>query len=338
MPKRSNTKEFIEKATVIHGKKYGYDKTIYVRCMDNVEIYCFYHKYYFWQTPNMHLKGSGCIKCGHIKTAKALRSSKEEFEEKAILIHGYKYNYDLVVYIGCQIQVIIICLTCNKQFPQLPNDHLDGHGCSWCSKTKKKTTEEFVNEAQIIHKDKNGNQLYDYKESIYINGTTEVKILCLTCKKYFWQTPKHHVYEQCGCSNCSIFKTEPMVRDMIEKITNLEFPKCHPKFLKSEISKKGLELDCYNYNLKLAIEIDGIGHYKFNKFFHETEEKFEKQKERDLEKNNLCKKNNITLIRIPHQYSYKNKTELWNFLIDQLKLTDIFNKLDIIIFDPNTEC
>jgi len=337
MPKRSNTKEFIEKATVVHGSKYGYDRTVYVRCMDNVEIYCYFHKFYFWQTPNMHLKGSGCIKCGHIKTGNALRSTREEFEEKSIEIHGDNYDYSLVIYINCQTQVIIICLTCNKQFSQLPNDHLDGHGCSWCSGTKKKTTDQFIEEAKIIHIDKDGNLLYDYKESIYVNSKTEVKILCLTCRKYFWQTPNHHILNKCGCSNCSIYKTEPMVRDMIEKITDLEFPKCHPDFLKSNKYKKGLELDCYNINLKLAIEVDGIGHSKFSKFFHKTEEKFEKQKERDLDKNNLCKENDVTLIRIPHQYTYKNKTDLWNFLIDQLKLTDIFIKLDIIIINPNIE-
>jgi len=124
-----------------------------------------------------------------------------------------------------------------------------------------------------------------------------------------------------------------MVRDMLEKLIKQPFPNSHPKFLITKKYKKGLELDCYNSDLKLAIEVDGIGHYQFNKFFHKTIEKFENQQKRDNDKDLLCKENDVILIRIPHQYTYKNWIELYNYLLDQLDKNGILERLDMFILN-----
>ena len=62
----TDTKTFIEKAKVIHGN-YDYSKTIYENTLKNVEIICPIHGE-FWQSPNAHLKGSGCPECGKLKS------------------------------------------------------------------------------------------------------------------------------------------------------------------------------------------------------------------------------------------------------------------------------
>jgi hypothetical protein len=54
--------EFISKANLIHGDKYTYSNTEYVRSRLKVEITCPTHGS-FWQTPNNHLRGQGCGKC-----------------------------------------------------------------------------------------------------------------------------------------------------------------------------------------------------------------------------------------------------------------------------------
>ncbi len=60
--KRSNTKEFIEKAKTIHENTYIYDKVNYVNSDINVIIICKEHGE-FEQAPRTHLSNKGCPKC-----------------------------------------------------------------------------------------------------------------------------------------------------------------------------------------------------------------------------------------------------------------------------------
>ena len=55
---------FIEKAKKVHGDKYDYSKVEYVNAKTKVCIICPKHGE-FWQTPNTHLSGKGCIHCGN---------------------------------------------------------------------------------------------------------------------------------------------------------------------------------------------------------------------------------------------------------------------------------
>ena len=77
------------------------------------------------------------------------------------------------------------------------------------------------------------------------------------------------------------------------KITGKLFPKQKPKFL------KGLEYDGYNNELKMAVEYDGIQHYKPVKQFG-GEKGFIKTQKRDAKKEKMSKLNKIILIRVPY--------------------------------------
>ena len=61
--KTSNNLEFIKKAIINHGDKYDYSKIKYIKAIKNVVITCKIHGD-FNQTPNSHLYGKGCPKCG----------------------------------------------------------------------------------------------------------------------------------------------------------------------------------------------------------------------------------------------------------------------------------
>ena len=96
-------------------------------------------------------------------------------------------------------------------------------------------------------------------------------------------------------------KGEIECKRVAEKIFNRPFKKIRPDFLKSELTGKNLELDVYNEDLKLAIEYDGIQHYKYVPHFHKNgEEDFQKQLQRDKFKEEKCKENGIKLIRVPY--------------------------------------
>ena len=107
-------------------------------------------------------------------------------------------------------------------------------------------------------------------------------------------------------------------RRVLELLFDKPFPKCRPDFLKNEVTggKYNLELDCFNEELRLAVEYDGIGHHKYTPYFHRNHEAFETQKYRDWMKDQLCKENNVILIRVP--YTIKNN-DIKNYLIKKLR-------------------
>jgi hypothetical protein len=129
-----NTKTFIEKAREIHGNKYDYSKVEYVNSQTKVCIICPKHGE-FWQIPNAHLQGNGCLKCSYETRNDCKRLTTEQFIEKAREVHGDKYDYSKVKYINTHIPVCIICPK-HGEFWQVPHFHLLGNGCRKCRQSK----------------------------------------------------------------------------------------------------------------------------------------------------------------------------------------------------------
>jgi len=92
---RSNTEEFIEKSKKMHSHKYDYSLVNYVNTNTKVIIICKEHGE-FEQSPNEHLDGRGCSKCGIIQSAINRRTNINDFIENAKKIHGDTYDYSLV--------------------------------------------------------------------------------------------------------------------------------------------------------------------------------------------------------------------------------------------------
>lgn len=61
------TESFITRATQVHNGKYDYSKSVYKDSKTKLCIICPEHGE-FWQTPNNHLKGVECPKCGYLRT------------------------------------------------------------------------------------------------------------------------------------------------------------------------------------------------------------------------------------------------------------------------------
>ena len=90
-----STEEFIEKAKKIHDNKYDYSKVKYIKSKEKICIICTEHGE-FWQTPNEHLMGNGCKKCGYKKISNKVSLTTQVFIERAKKIHGDKYDYSKV--------------------------------------------------------------------------------------------------------------------------------------------------------------------------------------------------------------------------------------------------
>ena len=131
MSKLITKDSFIEKASKIHGNKYDYSKTVYIKAKEKVIITCNIHGD-FLQTPEVHNQGKGCRKCANIKLKNERISNVKQFIEKSNLIHNNKYSYELVDYNGSFIKVKIKCNN-HGIFEQTPDKHLQGKGCPKCS-------------------------------------------------------------------------------------------------------------------------------------------------------------------------------------------------------------
>ena len=120
--------------------------------------------------------------------------TRNDFINKANLIHNNKYDYSKVEYVNNSTKVCIICPE-HGEFWQTPRNHLIGQGCPLCNGTFKLTNQEFIEKANLIHNNK-----YDYSKVEYVNNCTKV---CIICPKHgeFWQTPHHHLNGH-GCSKC----------------------------------------------------------------------------------------------------------------------------------------
>lgn len=94
---------------------------------------------------------------------------------------------------------------------------------------------------------------------------------------------------------------EQICRDTMQKIYGVPFKNCRPSWLKNPETGRNLELDCYNIELKIAVEFSGIGHYCFGgPNSMQTYDNFRKQVKRDELKKKLCEENGVHLIVVPY--------------------------------------
>lgn len=218
--KKLTLKEFIDKATKIHNNLYTYDNANYVNNRVKININCAKHGA-FLQTPNMHLNGQGCRRCGYENNSIALTKPQNNFVNDAIKIHGNLYIYDNVNYINSDIKVSIKCAK-HGDFLQRPQNHLNGQGCPECYGNKKKTVAQFIDQARKIH----GN-LYNYDEARYFGDSTKINIICLNHGGFLQKPTKHLIGQGCPkCANKKVNKSrtksqESFVNDVIKIHGNL---------------------------------------------------------------------------------------------------------------------
>ena len=129
--------------------------------------------------------------------------------------------------------------------------------------------------------------------------------------------PLHPSVKKKTTKNAPRWKHEEMCRQILEKIFNRPFKSIRPAFLKNPVTGQNLEIDCYNEELKLGLEYDGVQHSKYTPHFHRSgEAEFMYQLKKDQYKDAMCKKHGITLIRIPH---FVHHTDLEKFITNKLR-------------------
>ena len=265
------TEQFIKEAKEIWGDKYDYSLVDYKGALKKIKV--IYNDIVFEQIANSHLK-----------YAPELNMNRDWFIKRAKDKWGDKYDYSLVEYKDCKKKVKIIYKKTGEIFEQTPALHLTNAPEKLLVR---KTTEQFIKEANIIHDFR-----FSYDKTNYIKNQIKVIINC-PIHGDFEQRPLSHLQGN-GCPNCSESKGEKIIAKYLDK-NNISYYRQH----KFDDCKNIFQLpfDFYIPKYRTCIEFDGKQHYEPADFLGGIEA-FEKLKTNDRIKDDYCEDNFINIIRI----------------------------------------
>lgn len=133
---------------------------------------------------------------------KMKKSKNETFIERAIAVHGNKYDYSKTKYTKSREKVIV---TCHKKdefgyehgdFEIRACNHLGGTGCPKCGGRFVYTIEEWKRKANKVHNNK-----YDYSLITDTKGKTIGRIICPIHGEFEQELASH--LNGCGCQKCN---------------------------------------------------------------------------------------------------------------------------------------
>jgi Zn finger protein HypA/HybF involved in hydrogenase expression len=132
-----------------------------------------------------------------IGEANPKKLTTDEFIKRAQEVHGGKYDYSKSDYKGKDVKLTIICPT-HGEFQQTPAAHIrQKQNCPKCVNNNiKKTTQQFIDDAKLVHGDE-----YTYDNVDYKGARKKVAITCPIHGDFF-QEPSNHL-NGFGCPKCS---------------------------------------------------------------------------------------------------------------------------------------
>lgn len=205
-------------------------------------------------------------------------------------------------YINCETKMTWLC---EKGHSWNVSWHCVKRGI-WCPICAGQIKPDII-ELQQVAANKNGKLVStEYK-------TNKEKLIWKCKDGHTWKATWHHIKSNNSwCPICAnkTYKSELECRNILETHFNRFFPNTRFYYNKH----KFIEFDCYNKDLKLAIEYNGEQHYKYVSKFHKTEKDLKCQQLRDKNKIKYCLNNNIKLIIIP----YTENKNLKEFILKEL--------------------
>ena len=191
--KTRTTEEFIKLAGQVHGNKYSYEKTHYIKSSAKVIITCPIHGD-FEQVANSHLLGHGCAKCGMEQGTRkvALQKGLPSFLDKAKKKFP-QYDYSKVEWKNNHYPVEIICPKHGSFFigpSALLHKNCKVHACPKCKKQWhcEERGKQIIKEAMKVH-----NGYYSYEKVPKCFKKTDLVTIICPMHGEFQQTMKNHV-------------------------------------------------------------------------------------------------------------------------------------------------
>ncbi|MGI0076105.1 MAG: GIY-YIG nuclease family protein [Nitrosopumilaceae archaeon] len=280
MSRKSTTEEFICKSMQFHGSRYDYSKVNYISAISRVCIICPTHGEFF-QVAIIHSTGHGCTVCKSEKISKAKKYTTAYYIQKAIQVHGHKYNYSKLIYVNAHKKVCIIC-SVHGEFWIASFVHLRGSGCKQCFYAQPQQKQiyagaTFTKKCNSVHNNK-----YSYSLVTYTSNRDKIIIICPKHGK-FTQRASDHLNGH-GCPLCAKGKSFGVYSNLYFNLNPLEKNKPatlylfhitteNEGFLKLGITQRRLKcrLNEINYEIKKGsiIIIDYISTTCFKAFKYE---------------------------------------------------------------------
>ena len=203
------TEYFINQSKEIHGDYYDYSLVVYVNTRTKVKIICPVHEEIFEQTPNSHLKGSGCKKCyNQFRRSQTIKLTHKDFERRSAKIHGEGKFIILSEYINNRATMKFKC-TYGHIYKQKASQHLSGVGCPFCFGLYK-THQDFLKEIKL----KDNNE-FEYLDE-YSKAHIKISIRHISCGFCFKRSPAAHLQSP-SCPKCSRINKGLKRRSGLEK-------------------------------------------------------------------------------------------------------------------------
>jgi hypothetical protein len=155
--------DFLKRAVEKHGDKYDYSKSeeTYSGTKSKILIICPEHGE-FWQTPESHMIGKGCRKCGNYRAIKSMRFKISDFQKE---VYEYCLQLDNSFVNGCKnvIKGYELDIFSNKHNLAIECHGMYFHSCGCMEEVKKRKYRHFdkcdlsnVNNIRLI-------QIYEYE-------------------------------------------------------------------------------------------------------------------------------------------------------------------------------
>ena len=308
-------------------KEYNYSKNIDINLNElslgsNKKIWWICKKGHEWEsTPNNRKNGNGCPYCSNRKILPGYNDLESNSPELA-REWDYKKNKNL-------IPKNISCFTSKKVWWKCKKGHsyeasiyaryVKKNGCPYCSNHR---LLKGYNDLKTINP--NLVKEWNYEK----NGTLKPdNILFGSSKKVWWKCKNGHEWEatikhRINGTNCPFCSNERHI-SVPEKITYFYLKKYFKDALEN-YSPNGFgkrDLDIFIPSINTGVEYDGS-------YYHEN-------LNRDLEKNILCKKNNIKLYRIRDPQNKKLNDYSKDIHLKKYSFDELSSAINDILVDLN---
>ena len=200
---RMTQEQFLARCREVHGDRYDYSKTVYVKMHDKVVITCKEHGD-FQQKAMSHVQGQGCKECGKKSSEQSRKSDPRKWVER--INEKFPGKFDLTAVLSMTNTHDSFVLTCPEhgEFKTTINRLLhpkSKYGCPSCGRKagnagkNQKTHEQFIAEVTEVHKG-----YYDYSLAKYTGVFDNITIICPVHGK-FEQEARVHLSGH-GCPDC----------------------------------------------------------------------------------------------------------------------------------------
>ena len=323
-----NINTFISKAQLKFSDKFSYSKSMYTRSKDPITITCPIHGD-FETTPHQFLQSKcGCPKCGKEYRESLKYKTLEQFIKEAKQIHGNKFSYEESEYNGCDNEIIITC-NIHGAFKSTPSRILRGCGCPKCKgevtknfniTNKRDSNESFITKIEQVY----GKGIFLYDKLNYINSRTDVILYSIISQEYFSATPscilQKKIKSKYYMQDENIVSKGEYIIEKYLKDSNIKYISQYEIDIDKNINPSGKAyIDFYLPEYNIAIEYNGIQHYKPIYHFGGDLVYNSYQVPRDNYIHNYCKTNNITLLIYKYDIPLESLSNIINKDLNEFK-------------------